>query len=148
MFVVFDTNVLIPLILDASFSTRIFRRLTAAAHRVVASPAILEELNSKLRTKASLRKWLDLSDEIIEEFIDLLPTQLSIVPGVVKIEGAIPRDLTDDKIIAAAVEGSAAYIVTEDQDLLAVGTWRGIQIVNRLIFESELDVLGVPRLPA
>lgn len=146
MFVVFDTNILIPLILDASLSTRIFRRLEAAGHHVVASSAILDEVNSKLRTKASLRKWLALPDEIIEEFIGVLPTQLVIVPGIVEIEGAVPRDATDDKLIAAAVEGSAAYIVTEDQDLLSLGAWQGFQIVNRLTFEVELDALGVPRL--
>jgi len=145
MFVVFDTNVLIPLILDASHSTRLFRRLRAAGHRVVASPAILDEVDSRLRTKASLRKWLGLPDETIEEFIKLLPTELVIVPGVVQVAGADPRDMTDDKIIAAAIEGSAAYIVTEDRDLLTVGIWKHILIVNRRTFELELDALGVPR---
>lgn len=146
MFVVFDTNVLIPLVLDASLSTRLFRRLEAADHHVVASPAILDEVNSKLRTKASLRRWLGLPDESIEAFIGVLPAQLVIVPGNIEIEGAVPRDATDDKLIAAAIEGSAAYIVTEDQDLLSLGAWQGIRIVNRPTFEVELDALGVPRL--
>lgn len=145
MFVVFDTNVLIPLILDASHSTRLFRRLTAAGHRVVASPAILDEVDSKLRTKASLRKWLNLPDETIEEFIRLLPTQLIIVPGAIQVAGAVPRDMTDDKTIATALDGSAAYIVTEDRDLLTIGIWKHILIVNRRTFELELDALGVPR---
>lgn len=122
MFVVFDTNVLIPLVIDASLSTRLFRRLEAVGHRVMTSPAILDEVNSKLRTKAGLRRWLGLPDEIIEAFIGVLPKQLVIVPGIVEIEGAVPRDATDDKLIAAAVEGSAAYIVTEDQDLRRSGS--------------------------
>lgn len=69
MFVVFDTDVLIPLVLPASRSTRLFHRLHGTGHRVASSTAILDEVQSKLRTKASLRKWLDLSDADIEEFL-------------------------------------------------------------------------------
>lgn len=141
MVVVFDSDVLIPLILPASRSTHLLDRLRAAGHRVAASPAILDEVSEKLRTKASLRKWLDLADEEIEEFLALLPIFLVVVPGIVQVEGAVPADPDDDKIIAAAIESQASYIITEDRHLLDLQEWSGIRIMNRVEFNAELDRL-------
>jgi len=47
MVVVFDSDVLIPLILPASRSTQILDRLREAGHRVAASPAMLDEVSEK-----------------------------------------------------------------------------------------------------
>jgi predicted nucleic acid-binding protein len=60
--VVFDSNVLIPLILKASLSTRLFLRLDAAKWEVAVSPRMIAEVEEKLRTKKSLRRWTKLSD--------------------------------------------------------------------------------------
>ncbi len=49
--VVFDTNVLIPLLLTASHSTRLFLRLDAAGWEVAATRQLLGEVEVKLRTK-------------------------------------------------------------------------------------------------
>jgi putative PIN family toxin of toxin-antitoxin system len=141
MVVVFDSDVLIPLILPASRSTHLLDRLREASHRVAASPAILDEVSSKLRTKESLRKWLGLSDEEIEEFLAVMPLLLVVVPGIVQIEGAVPDDPDDDKIIAAAIEGQASYIISEDRHLLRLREWNGIKIMNRAEFNAKLDRL-------
>jgi hypothetical protein len=53
--IIFDTSVLIPLILPASRSTRLFRRLQAAGHRVAITEPIYGELEDKLRTNMRLR---------------------------------------------------------------------------------------------
>ncbi len=45
----------------------------------------------------------------------------------------VPRlsnDRDDDKYIAAAIEGRAAFVVTGDPDLLELGAYEGIRIVN------------------
>lgn len=44
--------------------------------------------------------------------------------------GAVPRDSNDDMIIACAVAASAEYLVTRDHDLLSLGTYREIAIIN------------------
>ena len=145
LIVVFDTNVLIPLLLPASRSTGLLARLRAAGGRVAASPQILDEVRDKLTTKQSLRKWLDVSDEQITRFVDQdLPGKLRWVPGVRQAHGAVPADPKDDIIIAAALEAGAAYIISEDKHLLDLGQYQGIQIMNRQQFEAELDRLGVP----
>jgi len=144
MIVVFDTNVLIPVILQASRSARLFSRLEQAGHEVATSPQILQEVRETMLTKESLRKWLNTSDEEIEAFLVILPTVCSVVPGVIHTHGAVPADADDDKIIAAAIESNADYIISEDRHLLRLKEYEGIVILNRNAFAAVLDHLGVP----
>ncbi|MGD9855916.1 MAG: putative toxin-antitoxin system toxin component, PIN family [Planctomycetaceae bacterium] len=146
MKIVFDANVLIPMILEASASTRLFTRLRAAGHEVYSSPQILDEVADKLHHKPELRKWLATEDEEIDRFIDRLPKLLNMVRGVLSAQGAVPEDPKDDKIIATALEASADYIVSEDKHLLNLGRHQTIPILNRAHFSTELDRLGVPRI--
>lgn len=145
--VVCDANVLIPLSLPSgkSRSTRLLTRLKDAGHMVAISTEIFDEVAEKLRTKKSLRKWLAISGEDIEKFLEQLPALLG---GWVKKLGKIPRvvkaDPDDDIIIATAVKAKASYIVTDDAHLLALGEYQGIKIMNRDEFLAELDQLGVP----
>lgn len=142
---VWDSNVLIPLILPQSKSTALYARLDTAGWVVGATPAILEEVREKLETKPSLRKWLALSDEDVAEFVDkLLPALVRVYPGSVTAPGAVPDDPEDDFIVAAALECQAKYIVSEDQDLLSLRNYAGIRILNRDDLRAELDRLGVP----
>ena len=145
--VVFDSNILIPLILRASQSTRLFFRLQAAGWSVVASPQLLTEVEEKLRTKESLRKWLQLSDDDINQFLRVgLPGMIDRVAGTTETPGAIPSDPDDDMVVAAAVEAGASYIITEDKHLLNVAVYQGIRIFTRQDFFAELDQLGVPEI--
>src|SRR3972149_5900809 len=103
--VVFDTNVLIPLIVPASHSTHLFQRLDAAGWEVAASPQLRAETANKLRTKPTLRRWVNMADDDVEEFLtDTLLDLVSLVPGIRQAHGAAKADPNDDKIIAAALE--------------------------------------------
>jgi len=145
--VVFDTNVLIPMILSASRWIRLFYRLDGAGWELAATPQLLAEAADKLRTKESLRKWLDVSDDDIEEFEEFIDVRLAnmvtMKPGHRQAHGAVPADPKDDVIVAAALESRAGYIVSEDKHLLELGQYQGIKIMNREQFEAELDRLGV-----
>lgn len=142
--VVFDTNVIIPLILEASHSTRLFLRLTKAEWRIAASPQLLAETRAKMKTKRSVRQWLKMSEEQINTFLDVtLPGITVEVPGVRQAHGAVPADPKDDMVIAAALEAKAEYLISEDKHLLDLHTYQGIKIMNREQFEGELDRLGV-----
>ena len=68
--VVFDTNVIIPLIVKASRSTRLFLRLASAEWRIAVSPQLLAETREKMKTKRSVRQWLKMSEEEIDTFLD------------------------------------------------------------------------------
>lgn len=60
---VWDSSVLIPLILPRSKSSALYTRLDDAGWIVAATPAILQEVREKLETKSSLRRWLGLDDK-------------------------------------------------------------------------------------
>lgn len=143
---VWDSSVLVPLILPRSKSSALYSRVDAADWIVAATPPLLEEVREKLETKQSLRQWLGLSDERIAEFVDnVLPTLVRMYPGVVTAVGAVPADPDDDAVVAAALESQAKYIVSEDQHLLALRSYAGIQILSRDELHAELDRLGVSR---
>lgn len=142
--VVWDSSVLIPLILPQSKSTVLFSRLDAAGWTAAVTPAILQEVREKLETKPQLRRWLALGDAEIAEFVDtVLPAIVRLYPGVVTATGAVPADPDDDAVVAAAVESQADYIVTEDQHLLQIGVYRTIRILTRDALAAELNRLGV-----
>lgn len=141
MIVVFDSDVVIPMILGASKSNHLARRLWDAGHDVAVSHPILDEVADKLRTKPALRKWLSRTDEEIERFLADLPSDLLVVAGNVTAPGAVPDDPDDDKIIAAAIESSADYIVSEDRHLRRLGEYDGTPILSRDEMLAELDRL-------
>lgn len=144
MVVVFDTDVVIPMILPASRSARLFLRLTAAGHTVALSPAILEEVREKLLTDEDVRDWLALTNKDIKMFLERLPAVCMVTPGVVTIQGVVRDDPDDDMIVAAAVESGASYVISEDRHLRKLKEWQGIKIMSRNEFGTELDRLGAP----
>ena len=144
MVVVFDTDVLIPIILGRkSYSARLFRRLKAAGHKIAVSPQILAEVRTTMLTDQRLRDWLEVSDNEIERFVDRLAKTCSVSLGSRHAHGSVPADRKDEKIIAAALESKASYIVSEDKHLRDLKEYEDIKIMNRQQFEAELDRLGV-----
>jgi len=142
--VVWDSSVLIPLILPRSRSTTLFNRLDGAGWYVATTPAILQEVREKLETKPSLKKWLGLADADIAEFVDnVLPALVRIYPGVVNASGAVPDDPDDDVIVAAAIESHSLYIISEDKHLLNLRQYQQVKILCRDAFQDELTRLGV-----
>ena len=67
--VVFDTSVLVTLILPASRSAGLFERLRTGGHRVALTEPIYEELEDKLFTNQRLRPWMRRSDDEIKLFL-------------------------------------------------------------------------------
>jgi len=142
--VVFDSSALIPLILPASRTTRLFSRLEPAGWRDAVTPQLLDEVRQKLTVKESVRAWLKLSDVEIDEFLEhILPAKTVAVPGRRQVHGVVKADPDDDKIVAAALESGADYIISEDRHLLELREYQGIRIMNREEFVAELDRLGV-----
>jgi predicted nucleic acid-binding protein len=85
--------------------------------------------------------------EQIRLFLNVgLPGMVRQIPGVRQAHGAVPNDSKDDMVIAAALEANAAYIISEDRHLLALGEYQGIKVMERRQFAAELDRIGVPPL--
>jgi putative PIN family toxin of toxin-antitoxin system len=143
LLIVFDTNVVITLSIGASRAAHLFARLRAGVHRVAVSPQILAEVAEKMRTRPSLRKWLRLTDEEIDAFLQSLPKLMDVTAGLETADGAVPADPKDDMIIAAAIESGATYIVSEDHHLRDLKEYQGIKILGIDDFKAELDRLGI-----
>ena len=112
------------------------RFLGAAAFTVVLSPAIVEEVLRALeypKVRQYVRRDLDPAPWF--EDIVLLA---EVVPGAHQLS-RVSKDPDDDKYIAAAVEGRAAFVVTGDPHLLAVSEYEGVRIMSPRAF---LDLLG------
>ena len=107
MIVVFDSDVLIPMILPASRSARLYERLRVAGHKIAISPQILDEVREKLRTKKSVRDWLELSDKDIEQYLRDVPRLCVLTQGLVEVRGVVTDDPKDDMVLAAAKEAGA-----------------------------------------
>ena len=76
-----------------------------------------------------IRKRTPFSDEEIAELIELISIRLIKVTGSLELR-VIEADPTDDKYLAAAVEGKADYIVTGDSHLKDLGEYEGVKIVS------------------
>lgn len=104
-------------------------------------------------------EWI-VSAEIVAEYLDVIsrpeitrkyratshlkmPLLLKLLDlaTIVKPDGVPPvsRDPGDDKFLAAASVGNAEYIVSEDKDLLDLGSYEGIAICT---VETFLRYLG------
>lgn len=52
---------------------------------------------------------------------------------------AVEADPDDDKFLEAAVAGTVDYVVSGDQHLLELGSFRGIEIVDPRAFYEQLE---------
>ncbi len=61
------------------------------------------------------------------------------MPITVTVQGVASHP-EDDLILATAVSARADYLVTGDRQLLALGTFQGVQIVSPRDFVAILDL--------
>jgi putative PIN family toxin of toxin-antitoxin system len=114
--VVIDTNVLISAaLIPASAPARCVDWVLAHA-ALLFSPATFDELQTRLwRPKFDRYLSLEQRQAILH---DMSAAALWVTPG--PSAAAICRDPDDDKFIHLALAGKAAWLITGDQDLLAV----------------------------
>jgi putative PIN family toxin of toxin-antitoxin system len=130
--VVLDTNVYISALLFGGFPGSVLELAILGAFTLILSPALLDELDEKLRAKfemtmedtAFLRARLETLGEIVE-------------PGeVLKV---IVDDPDDNRVLECAVKGKADLIVSGDRHLLKLGMYRGIKIVTVRQFMESVE---------
>ncbi len=126
---VLDTNTLVSAVINvtSSVASEIYQNCKDKHFLLIISPSILAEVDNVLRrdrVMKSHKRSIQELQEIIREMADVS----SVVPGRIKIE--MVRDPDDDKIISAAIEGKADYIVSRDRDLLDIKEYQGIKIIT------------------
>lgn len=132
--VVLDTNTLISAMLFSGVASRLLPLWQSRRLEVLVSKPILQEY---VRVLAYPKFGLD-ADEIrglIEE--ELLPFVSTV--RVRRRLRVVERDPDDDKFLECAVAGRAKYVVTGDQDLLVLRSYRGISVVNAATILEAID---------
>jgi putative PIN family toxin of toxin-antitoxin system len=82
--------------------------------------------------------------------LDISPARVLEILGqaeVVEVEDipAVCRDPQDDKFLATALAAGVDYLVSEDDDLLSLGTYQGIKITNATRFLELLEQASATR---
>jgi hypothetical protein len=126
---VIDTNVLISSVIsDRGPPRRVFELWREGRFTLVSSPELLEEVGHVLRYPRIQQRYR-LSESDILAFLHLLSTAATIVPiDPSPLEG-LP-DPSDANLLLAARAGRAGYLVSGDQELLAMGEYQGVKIVS------------------
>ena len=110
--------------------------LSERSFELVLSPKMCGEVDRTLRQK-KVRKYLADPDETLRWFYDLV-VLADMVPDTDHARG-VCRDPVDDIVLAAAVEGRAAAIVSGDDDLLALEAYGDIFIMTPRAFLKVLE---------
>jgi putative PIN family toxin of toxin-antitoxin system len=125
---VVDANVIISsVIAPLGPSRRVFDAWRKGVFALVTTPGIIEEVSRRLAHPRIVRRY-SLTDDDRLAVIRLLLAEAIVTPG--SREVGVVRDPTDDKVIAAALEAGAEYIVSGDEDLLTLGDYEGVIIVT------------------
>ncbi len=104
------------------------------------SPAVRAEIADVLSRPKLRQKFPGLTDESTARVLAVLDAGLQITPEITpEITPAVSRDPKDDMFLALAVESKATYLVSEDNDLLVLDTYRGIRILTVLEFLQALN---------
>lgn len=128
--VVLDTNILVSALLFGGKPGQIFRKVIDKSIVGISSPPLVTELTGVLRKKFgfSLNRTLAIERKIRKNFVMVLPRR----------EIKLLRDDPDNRVLEAAQEGNADMIVTGDNHLLALKTFRGITIITPHYFLDKV----------
>jgi uncharacterized protein len=123
MKVFFDTNVYVAEVLLGDVADRILRATVKASWRVYSSRFLLAELDRVMVNRLGLsRRHASLTRRRVERRSQLVEPAPS--------RHRVPADADDSPILRAALAGSVDFLVTNDDHLLSLSAYEGIQIVS------------------
>lgn len=85
-----------------------------------------------------IRRLLGLTSEEIREMIRTPRQDAEITPGRIEVD-IVKDDPDDNKFLACAEEAGASFVVTGDDHLLKLGSYKGIRIVTGREFFRKLQ---------
>ena len=135
MRVVFDTNVLVAAFAANGLCAKLVRRANKRDFTLLLCPVIVEEL------RAVLKKKLSAMEEEIQNAVALI-LEAGILAEIFPDPAKTPRvvkDPNDDLILFCAVMNEAEFLVSGDQDLLAIQKHGKTKIIAPRGFELLFD---------
>lgn len=139
--VVLDANVFASAFIQSKGpSGRILRLLVdTRTFELVTTQPILTEAERCL-FYPRVRKRITLTDDKIQQALAAIALLADVVTTDLELN-VVAQDPDVNKILAAAVEGKAQYVVTGDSDLLTMKVYEGIRIIPPAGFLKILDSL-------
>jgi putative PIN family toxin of toxin-antitoxin system len=133
--VVLDTNVLISAVISTGVPHDVVVAGYEGEFRLIVSEATVTEF------RETLQKYPDrfgLTDEEIRTEVETLQYFAEFVDTDEEVN-AVEDDPDDDKFLEAAVAGNAQYLVSGDQHLLTLDSFRDIDIITPRTFYERLE---------
>ena len=126
MKIVLDSNVIIAAFAARGLCNALFESCLGN-HDIILCEEILSEIANNLKRK------IRLPDDVIHQILILLRSHATLVtPQKVDIKAC--RDKKDLMVLGSAIAGKVQYVITGDKDLLLVGKFKDIKIVDPRTF--------------
>jgi putative PIN family toxin of toxin-antitoxin system len=134
--VVIDTVVFVRSLINprSIWGELVFRR--RGHYRLIMSQPILDEIIEVIQRPEIAKKFSSIADTGDASIREILEDAIQTEPASLAWSG---RDPKDDVFIATAIAASAAYLISEDRDLLDLGSYEGINIIDTITFLRILD---------
>jgi putative PIN family toxin of toxin-antitoxin system len=134
--VVLDTNVFVSALLTPdSPPARILELIIERNLRLVISPGIIRELGLVFeypKLKKALNKHGVADDVVANAILKIL--KIATITPESEIARGVSCDPKDDMVISCAIEGHADFIISGDQDLIKLESYKGVRIVTPATF--------------
>ena len=126
MKIVLDSNVIIAAFAARGLCNALFESCLGN-HDIILCEEILSEIAKNLKRK------IRLPDDVIHQILLLLKSHSTLVtPQKVDIKAC--RDKKDLMVLGSAIAGNVQYVITGDKDLLSVGKFKEVKIVDPRTF--------------
>ncbi len=134
---VIDTNILVSALIKPEGTVGpVLHRLRDGDYEIVLSEQLLTELVDVLN-RPRIKEKYGLDSEDIETVLALLLLRGRIVSPVERVD--VCRDPKDNMFLEAALTAEADVIVSGDEDLLVLDSFRSIPVIRPAAFLQMLD---------
>ena len=134
---VVDTNVLVSGLLWYGAPHAVMERLRSGTLALVSSPALMAELADVIG-RANFDAVLARSNTSRERLLAEV-RQLAEIVEPPPLPAPVCRDPDDDKVLALAIAAQIDLVVSGDHDLLSLGSYAGIPIVDAAEAIKRID---------
>lgn len=130
---VVDTNVLISILIGKELG-KLKPLLRSGQVQLALSPILLDEFKAVVE-RPHLRKYF--APSTVDRFISLVSIT-GLLATDVPPPGPVSRDPKDDYLLMLAATSGATLLITGDKDLLAIGSFKKVQIIKPSELMQEL----------